>query len=214
MSLKMLEELYAEKRVVEKENEEMEAKLEKKADGHGTSADEDFKQRMEEMERERKNSLINQNNFDKEVVENLNEALAEEEKNAKDMLDLKVKQTNELTLQRENCREVHEKYQKNRGDIIELQDNKSTLEERKGKLEVETGKLQKENEEYDKKNEELKINNEELEAQIEMAMKRIQVNHLLKEIDIEELRQVAINNTLVNKTILQMTKEWDHIQET
>ncbi len=52
-------------------------------------------------------------------------------------------------------------------------------------------KLQTENDFYIKKNVELEIENAKLQKEIELTIQKIDINSLLKEIDIEDMRLLA-----------------------
>jgi hypothetical protein len=61
-------------------------------------------------------------------------------------------------------------------------------------LEVDLDKVKDENDFYISKNEELSEENKKLEVEIQSTIQRIDVNSLLKEIDIEDMKLLAQNN--------------------
>ncbi|CAG9319355.1 unnamed protein product [Blepharisma stoltei] len=54
--------------------------------------------------------------------------------------------------------------------------------------------------------------NQELKAKIEFLTKKLDMNEMLKNIDLEELRALAKSNIQVNDTISQLISKWDNIQ--
>ncbi len=85
-----------------------------------------------------------------------------------------------------------------------------TLED-KSKVELEN--LVKENEFYIKKNAEFEAENEKLNHEILTHLQKIDINNLLKEIDIEDLRLVAQGNKAMNSVLHQMLNKWETIQK-
>ncbi|MFS8159999.1 MAG: hypothetical protein ACMG6E_07275 [Candidatus Roizmanbacteria bacterium] len=65
------------------------------------------------------------------------------------------------------------------------------MEALEGRQEEELKKVHKENEEYIKKNLEFEKENEELNKEIATTIQKIDINSLLKEIDVEDMRLLA-----------------------
>jgi uncharacterized protein YpiB (UPF0302 family) len=68
-----------------------------------------------------------------------------------------------------------------------------------------------ENEAIVKNNNEIEAKNEKLDAQIIELVQRIDINTLLKEVDLEELKLLASNNTAMNMGFMQMLTKWEAI---
>lgn len=102
---------------------------------------------------------------------------------------------------------------KQRQELLEAQNEQSRLETQKDKLTIECDTFHKDNEEYKTINDDLTKENEELEKEIFNARQRIEVNTLLREVDIDDLRQVAINNIAVSNTLKQMVQKWQKCEE-
>jgi hypothetical protein len=66
-------------------------------------------------------------------------------------------------------------------------------------------------EEY-KKNPEIAEENKQLEEQIALIEKRIEINQILKEVDIEELRVAAKSNRMVSANLKDMIKRWSQYE--
>lgn len=78
-------------------------------------------------------------------------------------------------------------------------------------LEIEDEHLQSSNRNLIAENEELEIENTELKKKIALTIQRIDINNLLKEIDIEELQLQAKNNKQMNVALENMLTKWNFI---
>ena len=87
MTMSQIRDLLSEKRKVDKENQEIDTKIQ----GRGVS-DQEQKQKQLDAEREQIKKIQNSLKFQKETANNVMERLKEEETKAKDMLDEKIKQ--------------------------------------------------------------------------------------------------------------------------
>lgn len=77
----------------------------------------------------------------------------------------------------------------------------------------EYNKLKQENEFYAKQNKEFEIENEQLNKEIQVTIQKIDINALLKEIDIEEMRILAQNNKMMNSALHNLIGKWEQIQK-
>lgn len=100
---------------------------------------------------------------------------------------------------------------KNRDELIKLRIKLSQLKNEKANKSDEYENLKKENEDYLKSNEEFRLKNESLDSAIKQLISRIDINALLKEIDIEELNLMAQNNKVMNTTLLHLLNKWEAI---
>lgn len=208
MTLGQIKEILTDKRKVDKENMDIEQKIQ----GKGVSESE-AKAKQTDAEREQIKKLQNSLKFQKENANNLMERLKREEINGKKMLDDRIKLQQELNLLSENLNEIKGFQMRNRQEIITLQIKKSQLETQEGRLDEELKKVQKENEEYIKKNAEFEKENAELNKEIQATIQKIDVNALLKEIDIEDMRLLAQNNKNMNMALHGLINKWESIQK-
>ncbi len=74
-------------------------------------------------------------------------------------------------------------------------------------------KFRDENEFYIKKNQEFEHENEKLNAEIQQTIQKIDINTLLKEIDIEDMRLLAQNNKQMNSALANLINKWESIQK-
>jgi hypothetical protein len=76
---------------------------------------------------------------------------------------------------------------------------------------LEFEKLKTENDFYIKKNNDFELENEKLNKEIQMTIQKIDVNSLLKEIDIEDMRLLAQNNKMMNSALHNLIGKWEQI---
>lgn len=204
MNIRILQDIYTEIRDLEKDEHEMAEKLEKKPDAVG---DAKFREEMEVREKERTNELQSQIKADREHTEDLLETLKDEEGKAKDMLDEKVRLENELKLNNEDLEKQIKLVHDNDGNIIALLNRKDILESQKERLTKEVGDMTLENTDYQAKNDELEAENAQLEEKIRIIKQKIDVNTLLKEVNIEDFIIAAKNN----QTMMALIKRLESI---
>lgn len=205
MNIRILQDIYTEIRDLEKDKLEMDEKLAKERPD--TVADSKFKEEMEIKEKERGNELSSQIKADREYTEVLLKTLQDEEGKAKDMLDEKVRLENELKLNNEDLEKQNKVVDKNDDERIELLNRKDVLESLKGRLTIEVEELNTENIDYQTKNDELEAENAQVEAKINMIKQKIDVNTLLKEINVEDFVIAAKNN----QNMMALVKRWESI---
>ena len=100
---------------------------------------------------------------------------------------------------------------KHREEIIRNQIRISQLHSQEDKLTVDLDTLSKENEFYLKKNSELELENDKFNKEIHETLQKIDINNLLKEVDIEDLRLIAQNNKLMSNALYNLLGKWDNI---
>ena len=188
-----IEDTLTEKRRVDKENMELEYKIQ----GRGVT-DADQKAKFFEAEREQTMKLQHQLQAQRDHAEVLLEQLKEEEKKCKDMLDLKITAEQNLEITEEDAREMKSRRAVNKEDIIKHQLKLSQLKSQKKRLTAEDEELKTENAATIKENEKYEADNERLHGLIVELIQRIDISTLLKEIDMEEMRQLANQNINMN----------------
>lgn len=102
---------------------------------------------------------------------------------------------------------------KNKDDIIKLRIRLSQLISQEEKMNEELEKLKKENEFYMKKNAEFEQENASLQKEIALTIQKIDINSLLKEIDIEDMRLLAQSNKQMNQALHSLINKWETIQK-
>ena len=151
----------------------------------------DQKAKYAEAELKMKKELDHSLQVMREDAEVMDEQLKEEEKKCKDMLDLKITAEQNLEITEEDAREMKSRRAVNKEDIIKHQLKLSQLKSQKKRLTAEDEELKTENAATIKENEKYEADNERLQANIVELIQRIDISTLLKEIDMEEMRQLA-----------------------
>ena len=78
-------------------------------------------------------------------------------------------------------------------------------------LDVESKQLEESNNQLLKGNETLEKENMDLKKKIALTIQKIDINNLLKDIDVEELQLLAKNNKQMNFTLENMMTKWNFI---
>ena len=102
---------------------------------------------------------------------------------------------------------------RNREEIIKLQIKYSQLQTQEEKLSGDLQSLTEENDFYKKKNAEFEADNERLNREIASNIQKIDINSLLKEVDIEDLRLIAQNNKMMTSALHGLLGKWESIQK-
>lgn len=203
---KQILEILTEKRVVDKENMELEFKRQGKGE---TEADQKHKQLEAELEQAMR--LRRQNEVMKESAEHMSTLLADEEKRAKDLLDQKITVDQTMELKTEDAEKMAAHRRNQRQELIDKKLRLSMLESANRQLTEEDKVLAKSNAELLKENDEIEKKNEELTKEINLLIQRIDVSTLLKQIDLEEMRMLANNNTQMSMAFQGVLNQWEQI---
>jgi GTP cyclohydrolase II len=70
-----------------------------------------------------------------------------------------------------------------------------------------------ENVNLQRSNEEMDGENKKLKAEIDDLLARIDLNTILKDVDIEDLRLLAQNNSKVNTSIAGLINKWERLED-
>lgn len=132
MSMSQIKDILTEKRKVDKDNQDVDAKIQ----GRGMSEQEQ-KAKQVDGEREQVKKIQNSLKVQKETANNVMERLKEEETKAKDLLDEKIKQQQELNQMAEDLRDGNALAHRNREEIIKLQIRYSQLQSLEERLTTE-----------------------------------------------------------------------------
>lgn len=206
LTLSQIEDILSEKRKMDKEN----ADIDQKVQGKGLT-ETDLKLKQIDAEREMIKKIQNSLKNHKENANYAMDRLKDEETKAKDMLDEKIKQQQILNQVNEDLADGRALAAKNREEIIKLQIKLSTLITQDEKLQKELNSLTEENTFYIKKNSDFEKDNTKLQKEIHATLQKIEINYLLKEVDIEDLRLVTQNNKVMTSTLHQLMNKWENI---
>jgi regulator of replication initiation timing len=111
-----------------------------------------------------------------------------EETNGKEMMDAKHKLQIELQKTEEDLEELKRKHAENREELIARQVELSQLTVLEERKKAHSDKLKDDNERLIKENDKYRLENEQLNKEISLTVQRIDINNLLKHVDLEDVR--------------------------
>ena len=198
--------ILKDKRVVDKYNMELEEKI------AGRNVTEEMvKKKHKHEERKMRIKLEKNLAYLKSMGVILMEKISNEEAKSKDVLDEKLKLEQELIDLKEDLTKLTEKQAHNREELIKQRVKNSQLDSQFRLLTEEEQTLAAENEKLTLDNEQLEKENLQLKQKIQETIERIDINNLLKEIDIEELQLLARNNKSMNFAMENLITKWNFI---
>ena len=107
---------------------------------------------------------------------------------------------------------MHKAKMDNRDEIIQKEVKLSQLKQQNQRLKEESKNLDERNTFLKKENDKYSADIEKLEEDIRQLIRRIDIDVLLKEVDIEELRLQAANNAQMNKAFRTMLNRFESIK--
>ena len=155
--------------------------------------------------------LQNTLEFHKEDQDKMSAQLTTEEAKAKRELDDKITAEQNMEDETERAADEADRRLKNRDELIKLLLRKSLLTSSNERITGELGEIKKTNVDLGKENATLDKENEDLSKEIELIIQRIQISALLKEIDVEEMRQLAQSNENLNTSFIKIFSQWERI---
>ena len=198
--------ILGDKRKLDKENQEMQEKLNGGRANEGDSNKEYF-----EAERRMVLDLEHDLQHMREMQEVEMELLKEEEKKCKDVLDLKITAEQAMELLEEDADAMRKRRDQNKKALISQQVLLSQLQTKNKRDQEELADLEKSNETLLKENEKFTDGNSKLQKEIFQTIQRIDVATLIKEVDMEELKMLANNNISMNMGFQAMLQKWEAI---
>lgn len=134
-----------------------------------------------------------------------------EETRSKDTLDRKLKLEQGLLDKKEDLQKETNRQDTNREELIKLRVKNSQLDSQKEMLETEKKQLDEGNTKLIAGNTQLELDNQNYMREIATTIQRIDINNLLKEIDIEEIALLAKNNKQMNFSMTNLITKWNAI---
>jgi hypothetical protein len=202
-----IKDILVDKRKIDKYNMELEDKI------SGRNVTEESSKLKHKLE-ERKMRIKYEKNLDnlRIIGVNLMEKTTDEESKSKDVLDQKLKLEQQLVDLKDNLAKLTEQHLANREELIKLRVKNSQLDSQQKSLNEEGADLKVRNTKLTEENNDLEKENNDLKTKIASTIKKIDLNNLLKEIDIEELQLLAKNNKQMNYALENMITKWNVIQ--
>ena len=194
------------KRKIDKYNMELEDKI------SGRNMTDDM-QKQKHKDEERKMRIKYEKNVStlKSQGVIMMEKISNEEAKSKDVLDEKLKLEQELIDLKEDLGKISETHAVNREELIKLRVKNSQLDSQNALLTEDELQLTEENTKLIEENGNLEKENTQLKNKIAQTIQRIDINNLLKEIDIEEMQLLAKNNKTMNFAMENLITKWNFI---
>lgn len=163
-------------------------------------------QKQKHKNEERKMRIKYENNLDnlKRNGVMLMEKTSDEQAKSKDLMDHKLKMEQEIIDLNEDLTKATNEQAENRNEIIKQRVKNSQLDSQSKMLDVESKQLDESNTKLLKSNEGLEKENNDLKRKIALTIQKIDINNLLKDIDVEELKLLAKTNKKMNFTLENM----------
>lgn len=204
--MESIKDILTDKREIDKEA----MRLDDEISGRNLTEDDNKKKYKHEERKMRiklEKSIVNM----KQRSEVMFKKTGDEEDVSKKLLDKKLDMDRELLELTENLEVLTETAKNQREDLIKLKVRKSELESRKQLLDLEDKQLLESNAKLLLDNTALEKDNLDLKVKIHETIQRIEVNNLLKDIDIEDMQIQAKSNKEMNHKIEKMITTWNLI---
>jgi hypothetical protein len=208
MALRAIEEIYSEKLSVEKENDIIDNKIQ----GKGIS-DDAQKVKQVNAEAAQLKKIDNNIKYQEQKVKILMEQLTYEETKGKEMLDQKHKLQQDLQQMDEDVDMAKEDHAIKRQEIINMRIELSQLSLLEEKKKAEDKRLKEENARLIKENNAFEESNVKLTKEIDITVQRIDINNLLKHIDLEDVRLQTMNNQKMTGMVNGLINKWEQLEK-
>lgn len=198
--------ILTDKRVVDKES----MRLEDEISGRNVTEEmtkKKYKHEERKMRIKYEKSIVNM----KQNSNILDAKTTDEETVSKALLDKKLDMERTKLETDEQLEVLKETARNQRDDLIKLRVRNSELDSKTEMLKIEDEQLVDGNAKLKKSNEDLEKENLDLKKKIHETIQRIEVNNLLKDIDIEDLQLVAKQNKQMNVNIENLITKWNFI---
>ena len=151
--------------------------------------------------------------FKSEQLDKLKKIEMTETTLGQDQLDQKTTFEQDYELLQEEADRTLKQKQQNREQILKLQIKYSQLQNQNEKDAKELQALDGANEKLQRQNAEREAKNAATDKEIQALIKRIDVNTLLKEVDMQELELMAQSTEQMNVNFLNMLNRWEIIKK-
>ena len=173
--------------------------------------DERMKAAIKDYEDKQKVQLKNESNNAEKKMELLLTKYKDAEANARALLEEKNKLLQELALLDANVKEEEIIFGEVKNEVVETKTNINQTEDFLNSNKDILVQLIGENEKLRQENDELEQNIKKTRIDIEEIQQKIELNAMLKDIDINELKVLSQNNAIVNNNINNLLSKWDKV---
>ena len=188
-------------------------RLNEEMDNLSKMNDERMKEAIKEYEDKQKVILKNQSNNAEKKMELLLTKYKDAEANARSLLEQKNKLLQELAKLDADIKEFNIQNSEIKNEIVETKTNINQTDDYLNENKEILAELIKENERLTIENEELEQNIKKTTIDIDEIQQKIELNAMLKDIDINELKVLSQNNAIVNSNINNLLAKWDKVHE-
>ena len=186
-------------------------RLNKEMDDLSKMNDERMKAAIKDYEDKQKVILKNQSNNAEKKMELLLTKYKDAEANARALLEEKNKLLQELALLDANIKEEEIIFSEVKNELVETKTNINQTEDFINNNKDILVQLIADNEKLRQENDELEQNIKKTRIDIEEIQQKIELNAMLKDIDINELKVLSQNNAIVNNNINNLLSKWDKV---
>ena len=186
-------------------------RLNKEMDDLSKMNDERMKQAIKDYEDKQKVILKNKSNNAEKKMELLLTKYKDAEANARALLEEKNKLLQELALLDANIKEEEIQFGEVKNEVVETKTNINQTEDFLNANKDILVQLIGENEKLRQENDELEQNIKKTRIDIEEIQQKIELNAMLKDVDINELKVLSQNNAIVNNNINNLLSKWDKV---
>ena len=173
--------------------------------------DERMKEAIKDYEDKQKVILKNQSNNAERKMELLLTKYKDAEANARSLLEQKNKLLQDLALLDANIKEFNIQDTEVKNEIVETKTNINQTDDFLNSNKDILIELIQENERLRNENDELEQNIKKTRIDIEEIQQKIELNAMLKDIDVNELKVLSQNNAIVNNNINNLLTKWDKV---
>ena len=173
--------------------------------------DERMKQAIKDYEDKQKVILKNKSNNAEKKMELLLTKYKDAEANARALLEEKNKLLQELALLDANIKEEEIQFGEVKNEVVETKTNINQTEDFLNANKDILVQLIGENEKLRQENDELEQNIKKTRIDIEEIQQKIELNAMLKDVYINELKVLSQNNAIVNNNINNLLSKWDKV---
>ena len=170
-----------------------------------------MKEAIKDYEDKQKVILKNQSNNAEKKMELLLTKYKDAEANARAKLEEKNKLLQELALLNANIKEYEIQNNELKNEIVETKTNINQTEDFLNSNKDILNELIQENERLRNENDELEKNIKKTRINIDEIQQKIELNAMLKDIDVNELKVLSQNNAIVNNNINNLLTKWDKV---
>ena len=202
--------LFEEEKERDKYKDENE-RLNKQMDDLSKMNEERMKEAIKDYEDKQKVILKNQSNNAEKKMELLLTKYKDTEANARSLLEQKNKLLNDLNLLNANINEENIVNGEIKNEIVDLKTNINQTDDFINSSKDILVDLIQENEKLRSENEQLEQNIKKTRIDTEEIQQKIELNAMLKDIDVNELKVLSQNNAIVNNNINNLLSKWDKV---